>query len=72
MMKFIFGIQMKIEVFYKLITSTQQNKKSPYLCNICKKMRVMKLIFCLQINMEVFYKLIASLWVCVARYAQKT
>ena len=31
----------------------------------------MKLIFCLQINTKVFYKLIVSLWVCVARHAQK-
>ena len=28
--------------------------------------------FCLQINTKVFYKLIVSIWVCVARHAQRT
>ena len=32
----------------------------------------MKLIFCLQINTKVFYKVIVSLWVCIARHAQKS
>ena len=44
MKKFIFGMQIKIEVFYKLITSAQ-NEKFAYLCDISKKMWVMKLIF---------------------------
>ena len=69
--KFIFDMQIKVQVFYKLITSTP-NKKFVSLCNICRKMWGMKLIFCLQINMEVFYKLILSFWICVARYAQST
>ena len=41
-----FGLQIKIEVFYKLITSTP-NEKFAYFCNISRKMWVMKLIFCL-------------------------
>ena len=41
-----FGLQIKIEVFYKLITSTP-NEKFACLCNISRKMWVMKLIFCL-------------------------
>ena len=71
MMKFIFGMQIKIEVFYKLIlsywvcvtrhTQSTQNKKFAYLCNISRKAWGDKLIFCLQINTKVFYKLIVSL-----------
>ena len=71
MTKFVFGMQIKIEVFYKWITSTP-DKKFAYLCNISRKMWGMKLIFCLQINMEVFSKLILSFWMCVSRYAQST
>ena len=82
MTKFIFSMQINIEVFYKLILSfrvcatrysqsTQNQHKFAYLCNISrKKWRGVKLIFCLQINTKVFYKLIVSLWVCVARHAQ--
>ena len=75
-MKFIFGIQIIIEVFYKLLLSfwvcvarhaqSTQNKFS-YLCNPEKHGGV-KLIFCLQINTKVCYKLIISLWLCVVRY----
>ena len=81
-MKFIFDIQINIEVFYKLILSfwvcvarlaqSIQNKKFAYLCNICRKTLAMKLLFCLQINTKVFYKLIVSLWVCKARHVQST
>ena len=65
-----FGMQIKMEDFYKLITSTS-NKKFGYLFNISRKMWVMKLIFSLYITMEVFYKLILSFWVYVSRYAQR-
>ena len=81
-MKFLFGMQINIEVFYNLILSfwvyvtrhvqSTQNKKFAYLCNISSKAWGMKLIFCLQINTKVFYKLIVSLWVCLARHAQST
>ena len=75
--KFIFGMQINIEVFYKLIlrfwvcdtsfSQSTQNKKLAYLCNISRKTLGVKLIFCLQINTKVFFKLIASLWVCAAQ-----
>ena len=75
-------MQIKIEVFYKLILSfwvcvarhaqSTRNKKFAYLCYISRKTWGMKLIFCLQINTKVFYKLIVSLWVCVARHPQFT
>ena len=81
MIKFIFSMQINIDVFYKLILSfwvsvtrhaqTTQNK-SAYLCNISIKVWGMKLIFCLQINMKVFYKMIVSLWVCLVRHDQST
>ena len=84
MMKFIFGMQINIEVFYKLILSfwecetkhaqSTQSKKFAYLCNISRKAwgKEVKLIFWLQTNTKVFYKLILSLWVCVAKHAQST
>ena len=82
MMKCIFGMQINIEVFYKLILSfwvcatrhaqSTQNKKFAYLCNISRKAWGLKLVFCLQINTKVFYKFIVSLWVCVAKHAQST
>ena len=82
MMKFIFGMQTNIEVFYKLILSfwvcltghaeSSQSKKFAYLSNISRKAWVMKLILCLQINSKAFYKLIVSVWVCLARHAQIT
>ena len=83
MMKFIFGMQMNIEVFYKLILSfwvcairhaqSTQNKKFAYLCNISRKVwGWVKLIFSLQINTKVFYKLIVSLLSCIARHPQST
>ena len=59
MMKCIFGMQINIEVFHKLILSfwlcvtrhpqSTQNKFA-YLWNISSKAWEMKLIFCLQIN----------------------
>ena len=75
------GMQINIEVFYKLILSfwvfvarhaqSTQNKFS-YLCNIFRKTLGMKLIFCLLINAKGFYQLIVSLWLCVARHTQST
>ena len=54
MLKFIFGMQINIEVFYKLIISfcvyiarhaqSTQNKKFVYLCNISRKLWGMNLI----------------------------
>ena len=80
MRKCISGMQMNIEVFYKLILSfwvcidrhaqSTQNKKFAYLCNISRKTWGMKLIFCLWRNTKVFYRLIASPWVCRVRHAQ--
>ena len=84
MMKFIFGMQINIEVFYKLILSfwvsatrhaqSTRNKKFAYLCNISRKAwgGGVKLIFCQQINTKLLNKLIVSLWICVARHAQST
>ena len=82
-MKFIFGMQINIEVFCRLILLTfwvcvtrhaqsTQNKKFPYLCNISRKAWGMKLIICRQINAKVFYKVVVSLWFCIARHAQGT
>ena len=81
-MKFVFGIQINIEVFYKLILSfcvcvtkhaqSTQNKKFAYLCNISRKPWGMKLIFYLQIYTNVFYKVIVSLLVSIARHVQST
>ena len=69
-MKFIFCMQINIEVFCKVILSiwvsvtrhshTTQNKFA-YLCNISIKAWEMKLSFCLQINTKVFYKMAVSL-----------
>ena len=79
-MRFIFGMQINIKVFFKMTLSfwvcvvrhdkSTQNKKFAYLCNISRKTWGMKLIFSLHINKKIFFKLIASLWVCVARHAQ--
>ena len=81
-MKCIFGMQVNIEVFYKLILSfwvrvtghaqSTQNKKFAYLCIISRKTGEMNLIFCLQVNTKVFYKLTISLWICITRDVQST
>ena len=57
MMKFIFGMQIDIEVFCKLIlsfwvcialhTQSTQNKKFPYIYNISRETWETKLVFCL-------------------------
>ena len=68
-MKFIFGLQINIEVFYKLIQSlwicvtrhaqSTQNEKFEYLCNyLLKTMGDEVGFFCLYINLNVFYKTI--------------
>ena len=82
MIKFIFGMQINIEVFYKLTQSfwvcvrrhsqSTQNEKFPYLWIIPIKAGRTKLIFCLQINMKVFPELMVSPWMCIARHAQNT
>ena len=71
MVKFIFGMQIDIKVFYKLIlwfwvcvaihTQSTLNKKSlyTYLCKISRKTWGTKLIFCL-LNTKVLYKLMLS------------
>ena len=79
MMKFIFGKQININVFYKLILSFSPDMpKAPkirsfaYLFNISRKTLGIKLLFCLQINTKVFYSVMISLWVCVTRLSQST
>ena len=85
MMKSIFGLQINIDVFYKLMLSfwvcatrhaqSTQNNKFVYLCNIPRKAwgrGGVKWIFCLQINTKVFFKLTVLLWVSVSRHAQST
>ena len=73
MMNFIFGMQIDIEVFYRLTLSfwvcvTRHAQSHPnkfaYLCNISRKAWGMKLMFCLQINTKRFYKLIEPPWMC--------
>ena len=82
-MKLISGLQVNIEVFYKLIQSFRvcvtrhaqgtQNKFT-YLCNISRKAWVMKLILLPadKHRIKVLYKLIVSLWVCIAKHAKST
>ena len=76
MIKFIFGMHINIEVFYKLIVSfrvcvnrhaqsTQNNKFSISLQYLQKSIGV-KLVFCLQINAKIFCKVIVSFWVWIA------
>ena len=59
MMKFIFHMQINIEVFCKLILSLWvrvigHTQSARNICNISMKAWRMKLIFCLQINTNVF------------------
>ena len=82
MMNFVFGMQINIKVFCKLILSfwvrvtryaqSTQNKFAYLSISTEKHGGRVKLIFCLQINSKTFYKLIVSLWVCIARHAQST
>ena len=80
--KFIFVMQINIEVFYKLIllfwvciarlAQSIQIKKFSYLCKISRKAWVMNLLFYQQIDTNIFYKLILSLWVWKASYDQSS
>ena len=82
MINFIFGLQVNIEVFYKVIlsfwlcitrhTQSTKNNKLVYLCSISRKAWGMKFDFCLQINTKTFYVLIVSFWVCIGRHARST
>ena len=72
LLKFIFGLQINIEVFYKFeifwvcVTrhaQSTQNKKFTYFCSTSSKAWGMKLIFCLQIKRKIFNKMIISLGV---------
>ena len=77
-----FGMQMNMEVFYRLIlpfwlckkkhAQSNQNNMFAYLCNILRKAWVMKLIFCLQMNTKNFYKLIVSPLMCISRHARSS
>ena len=79
--KFIFGIQIKIEIFYKLILSfwvcvarhaqSTQDKKFPNLCNSPKNVGN-EVDFLPANKYQNFYKLIVSVWVCVVCYFQST
>ena len=81
--KFIFGMQLYIEVLYKLIASifgcswlgtpkAPKIRSSSIFAVSPEKRGGMKLAFCLQINTKVFWKLIESFCVFVARHAQST
>ena len=72
LLKFIFGVQINIEVFCKFVlfwvcvtrhAQSTQNKKFAYFCSILSKAWGMKLIFCLQIKTKIFNKMIISLGV---------
>ena len=83
-MNFIFGIQINIQVFYKLIlpfwlritwhAQSTQNK-FVYLCSYLmlfpEKHAVWNWFFACK-KPKMFYKLIVSLWVYLARHAQST
>ena len=67
MMNFTFGLEVNIDVFYKLTISfclcvTRHAQKTwnkfAYICSISRKAWAIKLIFHLQINTKIFYKLI--------------
>ena len=74
MMKFIFGKEINIEVFYKFMLSfwvcvvrhaqITQSKKFAYLWNISRK--------AWGIKTKVFYKLMVSNWMSLARHVQNT
>ena len=79
MIKFIFGMQMNIDVFYKLIVCIgrhAQSTQNKQICNIFTisqgKRKGWSWFFCLQINVKGFFELILLFYVCVARQAQIT
>ena len=82
-LKFVFGMQINIKVFYKLILSFWVSVypgmlKVPKIGSLHifatspEKSGGWSWYFCLQINAKVSYKQIASLWVCEAMHAQST
>ena len=78
-MKFIFGMEMNIKVFYKVILSfwlfvNRHAQSSQIILHVfvISSEKYQGGIFCLQLKTKVLYKLIVSLWVCVARHAQNT
>ena len=82
MIKFIFAMQVNMEVFYKLIlsfwvcvaTHAQSAKKRSLDISAISPKSIGDdvFFFCLQINTIVFYNMIVSLRVCVVWYAQST
>ena len=80
MMKFIFGLQINIEVFYRLYYHfgfvqlgmpkvTKMRSLDIFAITPEKRCEV---VFCMQMNAKVFYKLIVSLWVFLASHSQST
>ena len=71
MIKFIFGMQINIEVFYKLIFSF-------WVCVTRHSLQYLQrgmendIDFYPQTNMTVSYKMIGSFWACLTRHAQST
>ena len=81
-MKCIFGLQINVKVFCKLIISiwvfvaghaqSTQNKEVCISLQYFQKNVSDEVDLCLQINTKVFYIFIFSLWVCVAMHAHIT
>ena len=80
MMKFIFGLQINIEVFYRLYyhfgfvqlgMPKVPKMRSLDIFAITPEKRC-EVVFCMQMNAKVFYKLIVSLWVFLASHSQST
>ena len=80
MMKFIFGLQINIEVFYRLYyhfgfvqlgMPKVPKMRSLDIFAITPEKRC-EVVFCMQMNAKVFYKLIVPLWVFLASHSQST
>ena len=80
MMKFIFGLQINIEVFYRLYyhfgfvqlgMPKVPKMRSLDIFAITPEKRC-EVVFCMQMNAKVFYMLIVSLWVFLASHSQST
>ena len=80
MMKFIFGFQINIEVFYRLYyhfgfvqlgMPKVPKMRSLDIFAITPEKRC-EVVFCMQMNAKVFYKLIVPLWVFLASHSQST
>ena len=74
--KFIFGMHVNIEVFYKLVlwwrSIPEVSKIASWQClyNISKKKLNMKLFFCMHINIKISSKLISTLGhLCIRKVA---